>query len=635
MRYEDQEPVVLDSVQAMTERDPAGGGEPPSLDPRGVSDIQTTVSGNTITVSWTNPNQESISGFNINWVNAADTETTDRGEMALDSDDATVSVAPGAQSMYTITGLTYDATYRITVAVRYAGQDPITSAAVQVTTAINPDIDGDGLLNADDNCPLVGNPGQDDNDTDGSGDVCDDDDDNDGTKDAEDAFRTDACASTDTDKDGMPDSVVINCQTNLVADTDDDNDTVPDETDVDDNNNGLIEIHNLDQLALLRDDLDGDGTDDGAIAEITAVGTDGCPSSGCNGYELARSLNFSDADSSYASGSGNMIAWTTGSGWVPIGSCVASDDCLSYTGIFDGRDYALAGLFIAAEATDNGVGLFSAFNGSLQNLHLRDVSVSGGASDVGLLVGHGRNARYVNLLVTGGSVVSPGSDVGGLVGDADSAEIRYVGISDVDVSAGGNTVGGLVGSGEMMDIRYAYASDGNVSGGARVGELVGDADNADIRYAYASGGSVAGSSGVGGLIGDISSTQIHVSYSATGLVSGIGITSGLFGISDSESLVNVSYWDTQTTGSLTNDGNLGVGYTTTELQSPTDFTTAGADGSDNIYADWDGIWCHPDTREVREVDDQPAGFLSVWDLGNEMQYSALNCMPGGLSAQGR
>ena len=48
------------------------------------------------------------------------------------------------------------------------------------------DADGDGILDAEDNCPLVSNPDQENYDGDTEGDVCDADDDNDGVLDAED-----------------------------------------------------------------------------------------------------------------------------------------------------------------------------------------------------------------------------------------------------------------------------------------------------------------------------------------------------------------------------------------------------------------------------------------------------------------
>jgi len=42
-----------------------------------------------------------------------------------------------------------------------------------VTIMVTDDIDGDGVLDVDDNCPNDANPGQEDHDGDGIGDVCD------------------------------------------------------------------------------------------------------------------------------------------------------------------------------------------------------------------------------------------------------------------------------------------------------------------------------------------------------------------------------------------------------------------------------------------------------------------------------
>lgn len=72
------------------------------------------------------------------------------------------------------------------------GTQTVLSQCTEVTVQANPDDgDNDGVLDADDNCPLTANSDQADADNDGVGDACDDDSDNDGVPDT-----LDACADT-------------------------------------------------------------------------------------------------------------------------------------------------------------------------------------------------------------------------------------------------------------------------------------------------------------------------------------------------------------------------------------------------------------------------------------------------------
>ena len=93
--------------------------------------------------------------------------------------------------------------------------------------------------------------------------------------------------------------------------------------DHDSDDDGLIEVSNLEQLDAIRYDSDGDGRPDDADhapAYAAAFAGSVC-GSGCQGYELVRSLDFEDGGS-YASGTATAwrnsseLAWARGRrGW--------------------------------------------------------------------------------------------------------------------------------------------------------------------------------------------------------------------------------------------------------------------------------------------------------------------------------
>lgn len=84
---------------------------------------------------------------------------------------------------------------------------PTPNAAAAVVDLADTDIDGDGLVSNDDNCPSVANPDQEDADGDADGDACDVDDDDDGIEDGDDNCPLDPnTGQADDDADGIGDA---------------------------------------------------------------------------------------------------------------------------------------------------------------------------------------------------------------------------------------------------------------------------------------------------------------------------------------------------------------------------------------------------------------------------------------------
>ncbi len=471
-----------------------------------------------------------------------------------------------------------------------------------------------------------------------------------------------------------------------------DGDAYADAEDVDDDNNGLIEIYTLDDLAWLRDDLNADGIDDGNDDNITAPGNAGCPELGCNGYELMRSLDFTNA-SSYADNSENMAEWT-GEGWTPIGSCSggALSTCRFYRGIFDGNHHNISHLKIRhpnVEVVVYGLGLFAGLDsGTMRNLQLLDASYSSSKfpTYVGLLVGWAFRSQLENVHVMRGTLTltetnQPGnvarSSNGGLVGRATESMLIRTSVSDSRISVlGGTRAGGLLGLLEGSNIVSSYAADTSVFAASDVGGLGGFSSSSTrfahrgsyINASYANRVDVEGAGQtrhIGGLIGFSELTlEITASYATggnikhrgtTGIIAGIvgvGATlqisaslasfetsntvfdaiGGIVGVTagiPSSTTFEDNYWDLNTTDiPASRSGRFGTGKTTEALQSQTTF--------EGIYANWGDFWCDPDTGEfTTDADDSDLAIDAnrAWNLGNSTQYPALTCTSGGAERQ--
>ena len=146
-------------------------------------------------------------------------------------------------------------------------------------------------------------------------------------------------------------------------------------TDYDTDDDGLIEVSNLDQLNAIR--LDPNGTGNGCCHynrfvpspyhgdpsvpnperwDTPAAFPDlmagmGCPRSGCIGYELVTDLDFdtngngkADAGDAYYDGSPHS-GWDVDNGWRPIPA---------FRGVFDGNGHTIRNLYISSPKYEDG-----------------------------------------------------------------------------------------------------------------------------------------------------------------------------------------------------------------------------------------------------------------------------------------
>ena len=375
--------------------------------------------------------------------------------------------------------------------------------------------------------------------------------------------------------------------------------------DIDQDDDGLIEICYLEDLNAIRYQPDGTGYKANARADKI---TTGCRlvnnRETCNGYELARNLSFRE-NSSYRKIENKSI-WTQDTGWQPIGT-----ESAPFKARFSGNMFTISDLVINSETN---AGLFGKLlDARIENIGLLNVDVNGKGS-VGTLAARAIQSRiiasysigkvYGALLDSSISYRNENEEfisiksayVGGLVGYSLNSIIinSYTNASVVADETSQNfqsRVGGLIGDNVDSRIYNSYAISDVISsrfGGGLVG--IHEGENAQIVNCYAAG-NISATQRAGGLVGSVSSgARITNSYSIGGVTQTIGSASGLVGeLTIGGGEIEHSYWDIDTSETKTSAG--GEGKRTKELRS----TKIG----EGIYSEWS---------------------INDWDSGSNREY---------------
>ena len=448
--------------------------------------------------------------------------------------------------------------------------------------------------------------------------------DNDGVVNSEDEFPEDASRSC-TVTDG-----------NRGTTADCDNDGVANDADVDDDNDGLIEIATATELDNVRHNLMGTSYDDEeADTSPGDAGDDtGCPSTGgCTGYELSADIDLTSIDN-----------------WQPIGPSNAE----SFRANFDGNDFRVSNMVIDTDA-GNSIGLFGTVGSSSQTITIRNLHVSGSivysSADTNARIGGliGRMSTSGGLVdgcssavaITGGGGTN--QRIGGLVGFAFS-EIRNSWATGAVYSCGGNTtddegsceptgctcegggfIGGLAGSSATVTNSYATGDvRGNGAGfNQSVGGLLGNNGNSPTEDSYATGAVVGGREAdiLGGLVGTAFGAVVR-SY-ATGTVddgdNDMGAATadsigGLIGRNITSMTSSDNYYSGMvgaiTDGGVSDDGDrVSNAGDAVQIMRSTPAALQGTTTNDGIYSAWSA---------------------SDWDFGGTGDFPALKSTEGEL-----
>ena len=185
-------------------------------------------------------------------------------------------------------------------------------------------------------------------------------------------------------------------------------------------------------------------------------------------------------------------SYDNGRGWLPIGKDLSAH----FNGIFDGNHSVITGLYI--NRVENSQGLFGyVLSGTIRNLGLHQVDVTGGDENTGGLVGNGTVIQ--NCFVSGR--VEGVSSVGGVAGNSGGETSNCV--STAEVTSSGYQTGGVVGSISRGKVVRCVAT-GSVKGiSINIGGVAGLLrNNTSLEDSFALNRTVSGTASVGRVAGE-------------------------------------------------------------------------------------------------------------------------------------
>ncbi len=245
--------------------------------------------------------------------------------------------------------------------------------------------------------------------------------------------------------------------------------------------------------------------------------------------QLADEVNAGDSKSGKTVLLMNDIDLSVYPNWSPIGTLNLnwSDVSRPFSGVFDGQNHTISNL-TCTSVTNGYAGLFGNFDGTVQNLILRDAQITVEGLQAAAVVCENYKGQVLNCAMIGGSVKGKGVAGGVVCYNRGTVENCYA-TGDVTSLSGGRVcyAGGVVGYNYTEGTVQSCYAAGRVESEKHAGGAVGG-NYGTVQNCVALGQSVSAQGNAHRVVGENSGRKLSGNYAWSGVqVNGQPVTDGL------------------------------------------------------------------------------------------------------------